>query len=706
MNLKFNSNFKVITSLFLCLVFTITSITAQPVVKSVPMPYAWKDNNTLIMVHTRGLKRIFYEYDIKKDKFTDTESPVSPKAVPTVTVKNGDIIYSDINGNEKQITYTESSEKNPAISPDYKKIAFTRDNNLYSYDLENESETRLTNDGSELVLNGWASWVYYEEIFGRAGQYRAFWWSPDSKTIAFYRFDDSKVPMFPIYDSKGKHGTITRTRYPKAGDPNPEVKLGFVSPDGGEIVWADFNPKDDQYFGTPFWTSTPSTIMVQWMDRDQSNLVLYRVNIFDGSKTQIYKEYQKTWINWMTDMKFGTNGFYFVRDFELWEHIYYQSYDGLKLERLTDGMNWGIKILDVDEKNLTIHFSARRDISVRNDIYKANWGVKGKSVTKLSSGEYNFVMPLISPDKKHIAAVASNISTPQRVVLFATKRGGVVKESEMRILSDTKADNFENLKMPKPELVTITTPEGYKLPGIITLPFDFDPKKKYPVIMSVYGGPNSSNVMDTWRNPSKMNTMWAQEGIIQISVDNRASGHCGKEGINYVHRNLGRYELQDYIYWAKYLQSLGYVDSNKIGITGFSYGGTMTALALTDGAEYFRFGIAGAGVYDWLLYDSHYTERYMDHPDDNPEGYSESAVINKAGKYRSETGSLLYLTHGMADDNVHMQNTIQLINALQKAGKQFELMLYPGAYHGYRGEQGAHSEEASINFWKKVLLSE
>lgn len=696
--------FKRATAMLVFLLFANQMLIAQGPVQSVPMPHSWKDNNTLIMVHTMGMKRVFYEYNIKKEKMTEIVSPVAPKATPTVTVKNGDVVFSDIAGNEKQITFTSSQERNPVLSPDFKRVAYTRDNNLYSFDLEKNKETRLTFDGSELILNGWASWVYYEEIFGRGGQYRAFWWSPDSRTLAFYRFDDSMVPMFPIYDSKGKHGSITRTRYPKAGDSNPEVKLGFVSPDGGEIVWADFNEKDDQYFGTPFWAGTGSTIMVQWMDRDQSNLILYAVNVYDGSKSLVYKEYQKTWINWMTDMKFGKEGFYFVRDFELWEHIYYQSYDGNRFERLTDGMNWGLKILDVDEKNSEIHFSARRDISVRNDIYKVSFGEKGKFVRKLSEGEYNYAMPLLSPDKKHFTSIISNTSTPLKVVLLATERGGAVKPGEIRVIADTKKENFDNLNLPQPKLVFLTTPEGYKLPGVITLPHNFDAKKRYPVIMSIYGGPNSSNVMDTWRNPTKLNHLWADEGVIQISVDNRASGHCGKEGINYIHRNLGYYELQDYVRWAKYLADLGYVDADKVGITGFSYGGTMTVLALTDGAEYFRYGIAGAGVYDWMLYDTHYTERYMDHPDNNPDGYRESAAINKAGNYTSETGSLLYLTHGLADDNVHMQNTIQLIDALQKEGKQFELMFYPGAFHGYRGHQGAHSEEATINFWRKVLL--
>jgi dipeptidyl-peptidase-4 len=699
-----NRSLRILTAVLLSLLIYPVTSPAQNPVQSIPVPHSWIDRDNVILLHTKGMKRHYFQYNIKKGTMTEIDSPISPVSVPSVSLKDGDIYFYDINKNERRVTNTPSAEKNPTLSPDYTSVAFTRDNDLYSIDIESGIETRYTYDGSELILNGWASWVYFEEIFGRGGQYRAFWWSPDSKRIAFYRFDDSLVPMFPIYNSTGKHGSIIRTRYPKAGDPNPEVKLGFVAKEGGEIVWADFNSKDDQYFGTPYWSSNSATVMVQWMDREQSNLVLYGVNSFEGTKVPIYKEYQQTWVDWITDMKFGKHGFYFVRDFELWEHIYYQSYDGQKLERLTDGMNWGVKIISVDEQTNSIHFTARREVSVRNDIYKLTWGSKGRSVKRVSSGEFNYTMPLLSPDKKHIIALASNLTTPNKLVLLTVDGRGVVKDGEFRLIADSKAENFDSLSLPLPELISITTPEGFRLPGTIIYPRNFDKNRKYPVLISIYGGPNSSNVMDTWRNPSKNNILWSQEGVIQLSIDNRASGHCGKEGMNYIHRNLGHYELQDYIYWAKYLISLPYVNPDKIGITGFSYGGTMTALALTEGAEYFKYGIAGAGVYDWHLYDTHYTERYMDHPDNNPDGYRESASTLKAHKYTSEKGSLLYLTHGTGDDNVHLQNTMQLIDALQKAGKQFELMLYPGAMHGYRGYQGAHSDEATINFWRKTLL--
>ncbi len=699
--------FKSLLALAIGLCATVPVYTQSPV-KSIPLPYSWSNKDNAVLARTTMRGRTFYEYNIKKGTTSKIDLSAKPVTDPYVQLKGGDVYFFMPDGKETRLTSTPLEEKNPVLSPDFQKVAYTRGNDLFCMDVDTGKETPLTFDGSDLILNGWASWVYYEEIFGRAGQYRAFWWSPDSRRIAFYRFDDSGIPMFPIYDAQGKHGKINETRYPKAGDKNPEVKLGFVSCDGGDVIWADFNPLDDQYFGTPYWNSNGVDIMVQWMDRDQSNFVLYHVNSYDGTKKPIYKEYQQTWIDWLEDIRFGKNGFYFVRDFEMWEHIYYQSYDGEVFERLTDGMNWGIRINYFDEPSGTIIFSARRESSLRNDIYRLEIGssLSHTSITRISSGEFNYSMPVVAPDGSSVIAIQSSLGVPNRLVLMSDKRKGVVKPGEYRIIEDSKSDKFDSLGLSLPQLMFVTTPEGFRLPGTIIYPTDFDQSKKYPVIVNIYGGPNSTNVMDTWRRPTSSQILWANEGVIQVSLDNRASGHFGKEGINYIHRNLGTYEMKDYIMWAEYLKSLPYVNGDKIGITGFSYGGTMTVMALTEGAGHFRYGIAGAGVYDWLLYDTHYTERYMDHPDDNPEGYSNSAVVNKVNKYKSEEGSLLYLTHGTGDDNVHFQNTLQLLDALQKEKKHFELMLYPGAMHGYRGYQGMHSNEETIRFWRKTLLGD
>ena len=346
-----------------------------------------------------------------------------------------------------------------------------------------------------------------------------------------------------------------------------------------------------------------------------------------------------------------------------------------------------------------LFFTSRAEISTRYDVYRLD--LKKRTTERISFGDYNFSAVQISPDNKYYAAQISNVSTPTKTVLVKIGSG---KKAQYTVLGDSKGSEYDNYKLAEAQMLFIEV-DGYTLPASIRLPIDLDTNKKYPVIVSMYGGPNSGTVMDTWQAPSRNNQLWAIiEGVIQISIDHRASGHCGKEGVNYVYRSLGQTELADYIEWVKYLRTFPYVDAEKIGITGFSFGGTMTVLALTDGADYFQYGIAGGGVYDWQLYDTHYTERYMDTPEDNPEGYAFTRVWERAEKYRGGKGSMLRITHGTADDNVHMQNTLQLIDALQKADKQFELMIYPGGYHGYRGYQAIHSSNSDLIFWYRWLL--
>mgnify|MGYP000846043642 FL=1 len=687
----------------ICISFYTLTLNSQDL-KQLSSVLSWKDNNTLLFTRLEKDKRIYQEYNITNRQFAEVAKPVE-EAKAGVMVKEGDIYYISASGTETKITETKSEEKNPELSPDGKFVAFTRDNDLYSVSIDGTNEKRYTNDGTDLILNGWASWVYYEEILGRASRYRAFWWSPDSKSIAFMRFDDSKVPMFPIYEPSGKHGSVVRTRYPKAGDDNPLVRIGFANITNGEVIWADFNEMDDQYFGTPYWNSNSNELLVQWMDRDQSDFKLYSVQRDNGNKRVIYKEHQDTWIDWLEEVRFGSDGLYFVRDFELWEHIYFQSYDGKVFLRITDGKNWGIRFTEFDEGSRKLFFTARRETSVKNDFYLLTWNKnKNKSeVKRLSDGNLNYSSVSLSPDRKSFVANVSSVYSPTKTIIMSIEKGSPVKVGEQLVVQDA-AEGVDMKTLPVAEMLYITTVDGYRLPASVIWPEKMDRTKKYPVIVNMYGGPNSGTVMDTWRNPSDDTKFWYKKGVIQINIDHRASGHCGKEGLNFIHRNLGKQEIADYITWAKYLISLPFVNPQKIGITGFSYGGTMTLLALTEGAEYFRYGVAGGGVYDWQLYDSHYTERYMDTPLKNPEGYKSTSVLGLVSKYRSESGSRLYITHGTSDDNVHFQNTLQLINALQKAGKQFELMIYPGGFHGYRGLQAIHDREATRAFWLMNLF--
>ena len=592
---------------------------------------------------------------------------------------------------------------NPTWSPDSTKIAFTLRNDLYSIDVHSKHVTRHTWDGSELILNGYASWVYYEEIFGRPSRYRAFWWSPDSRVIAYYRFDNSQVPMFPIYSAKGQHGSLNQTRYPKTGDPNPEVKLGFVSVSGGETVWADFDPKEDQYFGTPFWSGDGTKLMVSWMDRSQDNFRLYAVTPSTGSKVLVYKEHQDCWIDWMDGMLFTKEGIYIVRDFTGWQQIYFLSYDGKKFEELTTGDNWGINLLQVDKQYLW--FTARREASTRVDIYRVN--LKSKVLQRLSYGPYNFANVEISDNGKYVAATASNYRTPSQLVLITVPASGNVDPArQVKVLADAKGERFDDYAIAMPELVYVTTRDGYRLPAAVTWPVDFDAHKRYPVKVNIYGGPDNPQVRESWRGVTLSNQWWANHGVIQVTLDNRAGGHFGKKGLEEVYRNLGVLELEDFCDGIDYFRQMSFVAEDKIGVEGFSCGGTMTTLCVTEGNEHFQYGIAGGGVYDWSLYDTHYAERYMDRPQDNPKGYERSRVMGRVGNYRGDDSNMLRISHGTGDDNVHFQNTLQLIDQLQRDHKDFELMIYPDGMHGYRGDQGMHSSMQDYKFWYRYLLEQ
>lgn len=613
---------------------------------------------------------------------------------------------------------------NPTYSPDSTKIAYTKGGDLYVYNVADGKEIRITDDGNDMITSGYASWVYYEEILGRATNYKAFWWSPDSRRIGFYRFDNTGVPVFPIYLSDGQHGELFSYHYPKAGDRNPEVRIGMADISSGEpeTVWADFDEKLDQYFGIPFWGDDSREFYIAHMPRVQNELTLYAVNAENGEKRLVYEESYPTWINWMQEIIFEKDGLYMVRDFEGWQQIYFLPYDGSGVKRITSGENWDISLVGVNPKNNDIYFLAMRASKIRRALYRAD--TEG-NITALTDEDYDVHKVVFSDDFKQFAATYSNAVTPPKVSVFRTgkhNRDGSLKEE---IIADMKGSGFDSYAIALPETVYLETEDGFILPGQIFYPVDFDPSKKYPVHFDIYGGPDTPMVRDRWRGINDATQWWANNGIIEVIVDNRASGCCGRKGLDMIYRNLMNYELQDFIAWSEYFKSLPYVDGNKIGVEGFSFGGTMTVMCLTKGHEHFNFGIAGGGVYDWMLYDSHYTERYMDTPERNPEGYADK-VLNYADMYPTEymktvpggtdgepvsghgidlsrPTHMLKLTHGTADDNVHFQQTMQLVDLLQKEGKRFEMMIYPEGKHGYRGYQAEHFNAANKFFWLKWL---
>ncbi len=583
---------------------------------------------------------------------------------------------------------------NTTLSPDGKYAAYTRNNNLYITELASKKETALTSDGSETILNGYASWIYYEEILGRASNYKAFWWSPDSKSIAFMKFDQKDVPVFPIYYADGQHGFIETTRYPKAGDKNPEVKLAITSIADNKTVWLDFDEKRDQYFGPPEWTPK-NDFLVQWMNRHQDSLIVFKINKADGSKTPLYTEHQDTWISLDEEARFHflSTGMIIKSDKDGWENLYLFDENGKERSKVTKGNFWGTAILKVDEKKKLVYFTARQTNAARFDVYKATFD--GKKITRLSGGNYGYDMVSISPNAKYFAAVYSNVSTAPVMALF-DNTGKKVRE-----IVNTKSPAMDAYAVPVTKWITVKSSDGkFDLPMTVTYPVNFDSTKKYPVWISVYGGPNAGTVYDRWKPVGGLTQWWAQEGVVQVAMDNRSSGHFGKAGINYIFKQMGKWELEDYMTCAKWLKSQAWVDASKVGITGGSFGGYVTCMALTYGADVFTHGLSNYPVTDWQLYDTHYTERFMRTPAENPEGYKNTSVLTYVKKFKG----VFRLVHGSTDDNVHMQNSIQLVDALQDLDKSFELMIYPNQRHGVRGTKARHNLKETCRFIYKNML--
>ena len=591
----------------------------------------------------------------------------------------------------RRLTATPEEEKNPHLSPDSRYLAYTRANNLYAFDLESGLEYQITADGSETISNGWASWVYYEEILGRGSQYAAFWWSPDSKKIAFLRFDDSPVPVFSIFRSTGVHGELEKQRYPKSGDPNPKVKLGIAALPENKVVWADFDENADHYVAWPVWLPAGDRLTVQWMNRGQDDIKIFSVDPATGGKEQVYDEKQAAWVEFFEDLYFfkDGSGFLLRSDVDGWRHLYYYDLSGKLKGRLTEGP-WQVDGIGlVDEKNQWVYFSANKEKSTETALYRVH--LNGQGLERLTKEPASHFCQ-VSPGGSYFLDMSTSVGHPSKQDLYRTDG------TWLRTVDSSETPALGEYALAKKELFTVPTEDGYELPAYWIRPSDFDQSRKYPVLFTIYGGPGAPTVSNSY--PPLSSLYLAQEGIIVVSVDHRGSGHFGKKGTALMHRNLGKWEMNDLIQAVKWLRQKPFVDSAKIGITGGSYGGYTTCLALTFGADYFTHGVASSSVTDWKLYDSVYTERYMDTPAENKEGYEFGSVMTHAKNLKG----VLLLEHGDIDDNVHMQNTVQFIDALMDQDKTFEYMVFPNQRHGFGGKKRENASRRNIDFWFRHLL--
>jgi len=640
-----------------------------------------------------------FEKNVPKGLYLDYPSSENKSGNLKVYSFKSDIyLLNTITAKIEKLTNTKEKENNPTISPDGKFIAYTLKHNFYVMDISTKKVYQVTYNGSDTILNGYSSWVYNEEIFGRQYRYRAFWWSPDSKKIVVFSFDDSKVPEYHMVTGRGKHGTHKIIHYPKVGDTNPTVSfcilttsqiLNSLNNKTFEFTSTSIGKDIGNYIGAPLFSKDGKKIILQVLNREQNKLYL---NEYDGNKKQIiYQEEQKTWIDWKNDIFFIKNNKEFIinSDKNGWNHLYRYDTKGNLINQITTG-NWEVKnIVKIDEANKIVYFTAKKEATTRTDLYSIKFN--GQQLQKLTKGMFTNRIK-ISPKGKYFIATYSNLETPKKMGLYN------IKGKFIRILGDSKTIDFDKYKLSIPEKITITTDDGFKIPALINFPINFDKTKKYPVVIYTYGGPGSGVVQERWMG--LRGQMLAKIGIISVMLDHRGSGHYGKTGMNFMYKNLGKWEINDYTAAVKQLIKLPYINTNKICITGGSYGGYVTLMAMLTSPDYFGYGMADAGVTDWIFYDSHYTERYMGTYETNKEGYDYANVLNHVKNLKG----ILKITHGDLDDNVHLQNSIQLIEKLQKLDKHFEFMIYPGQGHGVRGPQRKHYTMEQYRFFYNYLL--
>jgi dipeptidyl-peptidase-4 len=586
---------------------------------------------------------------------------------------SNDLFYYEF-GSERAIRLTSNPEEEvgEGFSPDGRMISFVRENNLYVEDLSMQRRERaLTRDGSAKIFNGRLDWVYQEELYGR-GNFGAYWWSPDSTSIAFLRFDESPVPEFTVVDHIPYHQKLEVTSYPKAGDPNPIVKLGVVNAAGGDIRWIDtfkYQP-EDFLISRVTWTPDGKKVVYQAQNREQTFLDVNFADAKDGKSSNVIHETSKAWVAineqpiWLKD-----GSFIWASERNGWEHLYHYSADGKLLRQITDG-KWEVRSIEgVDEENGYIYFTGTERSHIAADAYRVKFD--GSGLTRLTQSEGSHRVDL-SPANNYFIDVWSDVNTPSQTRLYDAS-GKLV-----RVLAENRVDALKQYKLGTTELLQVKTRDGFVMEAMMIKPPDFDARKKYPVMSFTYSGPHAPQVRNGWGSQTYMfHQLLAQKGYIIWVCDNRTASGKGLESSWPVYKNFGELELRDLEDGVTWLKSQPYVDGSRIGMWGWSYGGFMTSYALTH-SQSFKIGIAGGTVADWRDYDSIYTERNMGTPQNNPEGYKKSSPVNAA---KNLHGKLL-LIHGAIDDNVHMQNTIQFIYELQKAGKQFQLMLYPKSRHG------------------------
>jgi dipeptidyl-peptidase-4 len=604
-----------------------------------------------------------------------------------------DLYFYDLaSGQASRLTVTPGREEEATFSPDGKSVAFVRGNNLHIVDLGSLRERALTTDGTDDLLNGKLDWVYQEEIYGR-GRFRAYWWSPDSARLAFLQIDERPVPKYTVTDHIPYRPVFETDGYPKSGDPNPTVKLGVVRVAGGEPRWMDLS----KYAPTEFlivdvdWHPEMPHVVYQVQDREQTWLALNVADATTGEPRTVLRETTKAWVNnlgspvWLKD---GT--FLWLSERNGFKHLYHYQADGALVRQVTSG-RWDVRtFVGVDEGSGSIYFSAAERSPIGVDVYRVK--LDGTGFTRLSKVEGTH-RPTFNPSYTHYVDAWSDVNTPTQVRLH--KADG----SEVRVIEANTVQALKEYRLSRPEFLQVKTRDGFTMEAMMIKPPDFNPSRRYPVFQHAYGGPGAQQVTNRWGGQSYLfHQLLAQQGFIVWVLDNRSASGKGVESQWPIYQRLGELELRDLEDGVSWLKQQPYVDASRIILEGWSYGGFMTSYALTHSTS-FAAGIVGAPVTDWRNYDSIYTERYMKMPQNNPDGYAATAPAKKVAALHGR----MLLVHGLTDDNVHVQNSVQLAYEMQKLGKPFEMMFYPRSRHGFTDARlTKHLRQAMLDFVMRV----
>jgi len=561
--------------------------------------------------------------------------------------------------------------RNVKLSPDGSMVGYVRDHDIYIVDLSSGKEKAVTNNGTENILNGEFDWVYEEE-FGLAD---AWMWSPDSRKIAFWKFDQTRVKEFNLIDETQLYNTVSKLKYPKVGEQNAIVKIAVADLSADTIKEIDLGQNEDIYIPRIFWTNSSSKLAIVRLNREQNFLEMLIASTSSGKSNIIIRDTDPCWIDVQHDISFlkTRDEIIFSSEKSGYRHAYIYDYEGNLLKQLTKG-DWEItEISGVDETGGWLYFYGKKDSPLEQHIYRVKLNGSGLEKISQEAGWHN---PIFSPNYKYYIDIYSNSAMPPKTILNNAD-GSMIK-----VLKDGTIKALENHNMVFPQFLKITSKDGVDLNAYIIKPFNFDPSKKYPVLVYGYGGPGSQNIVNKWGNYRRnWHQYMSEQGYLIFSLDNRGTGGRGKVFENLSYGDLSKWSIQDQIEGAEYLRTLPYVDKNRLGFWGWSGGGYLTIGLMTRGADYFKAGISVAPVTDFYTYDTIWTERHMGHPDSNPAGYENANLNNYAQLLQGK----LLIIHGTQDDNVHYQNTLFFINRCIELNKDVDLFFYPNRNHSIKG---------------------